>query len=82
MVPKSYKPDTYTISAEFKGDGNYIASNSTGTLTIQKNNTKEQDNNINNNPAANAAMKKTGIPIITIILTLMAVLCTAFRKKN
>ena len=63
--------DRYTITAKFAGNNQYYESDD-----IQTSNPSE------NQAASNAAMEKTGIPIIAVLLVLLTMLCTVIWKKQ
>ena len=60
---------------------NNVNSSIVFTRTIQDNETNKT-NKTSNNPAATAAMKETGIPIITVLLVLISLIGVSLRRKQ
>ncbi|MBZ9570587.1 hypothetical protein KQY27_03380 [Methanobrevibacter sp. TMH8] len=71
---------THKITALVYGDDNSNDGKATTTFT-RKNPDNPNPNKTSNNPAATAAMKKTGIPINLIILVILSCLGIVIRKK-
>jgi len=69
---------TFNIETNNETNGN---NKTNGNNTTNQTTTLESANNINNNPTANAAMKNTGISLISILFVLLSTLGLIVRKK-
>ncbi|MCL2687846.1 MAG: hypothetical protein FWE58_04865 [Methanobrevibacter sp.] len=91
LRPTSSNTDLDTGSNSDEGSSSDTDSNSdtdSGSISSEEtdddpytSNIEKSENNTNNNPVANAAMKKTGIPIMLILIILLSSLGLIIRKK-
>ncbi|OQD59288.1 hypothetical protein MBBAR_4c00130 [Methanobrevibacter arboriphilus JCM 13429 = DSM 1125] len=83
---KFTKADNYTLNITTTGENFNNTTDSDYVIVTEKSTptpTPEPDDNNKtiNNPTANSAMKKTGIPIFTLVLLLLSSLGLIIRKK-
>ncbi|MBZ9570726.1 hypothetical protein KQY27_04090 [Methanobrevibacter sp. TMH8] len=80
---KTTKTGKIKVSVNYEGNNIYLTSENATTLNVKDNKTINGTNKTTINPTANAAlMKKTGMPIIALLILLISIIGLNVRKKQ